>query len=160
MDLDVIDVNNSLYIYKKELLWVPNFFLARSMPNAWSENEKFHTDLYATIDPFFTPNIAKNTSISMYIGVKKKLTNQQPLTHKAKKSSLSTWKSKNSFPRNPALYGKPARLKHTPNNIAQISNEYKYAPPICLKSVLPLKKCTVYPTSTNRKALLSACMIR
>ena len=73
------------------------------MDTNWSENEKFHSDLYATIDPFFTPNIAKNTNISIYIGVKKKLTNQHPLTHKDRKSSRSTWKSKNSFPKNPAL---------------------------------------------------------
>ena len=77
-------------MYKSELLFLFEFFFVNNIPKAWSENEKFHTDLYATIDPFFTPNIAKNTSISIYIGVKKKLTNQHPLTHNAKKSSLST----------------------------------------------------------------------
>ena len=66
----------------------------------------------------------------MYIGVKKKLTNQHPRTNQDKKSSRKTWKSNNSFPIKPALYGKPARLKQTPNNKIPISKEYKWAPPI------------------------------
>ena len=58
------------------------------------------------------------------MGVKKKLTNQQPLTTKDIKSSLKTWNNKNSLPRNPALYGSPARLKHTPKSSTHRSKEY------------------------------------
>jgi hypothetical protein len=45
---------------------------------------------YATIEPFLGPNITKKTNINIYMGVKKKLTNQQPLTNKDRKSSLRT----------------------------------------------------------------------
>lgn len=64
---------------------------------------KSHTPEYAAKVPFFGPNITIKASINIYIGVKKKLTNQQPLTNKVIKSSRNTWKSKNSFPKNPAL---------------------------------------------------------
>lgn len=53
--------------------------------------------------PFLGPKITIKDKINIYIGVKKKLTNQQALTNKDKKSSLNTWNNKNSFPKNPAL---------------------------------------------------------
>ncbi len=40
--------------------------------------------------PFLGPNITINTSINIYIGVKKKLTSQQPRTNNDMKSSLNT----------------------------------------------------------------------
>ena len=60
-------------------------------------------DLYATIAPFLGPKYTKNTSISIYMGVKKKLTSQQPLTQSDIKSSRKTWNNKNSFPIKPAV---------------------------------------------------------
>ena len=76
------------------------------------------------MEPFFILKATIKLKINIYIGVKKKLTNQQPLTTIDKKSSLNTWNSKNSLPKNPALYGNPAKLKHTPNNNILISKEY------------------------------------
>lgn len=73
------------------------------LKNSQACSAKPQPDLYDTIDPFLGPNITKNTRANMYIGVKKKLTNQQPLTNKDIKSSLSTWNSRNSLPKNPAL---------------------------------------------------------
>jgi hypothetical protein len=40
--------------------------------------------------PFLGPNTTTKVKINMYIGVKKKLTNQQALTIRDKKSSLKT----------------------------------------------------------------------
>lgn len=42
------------------------------------------------MNPFLGPNITRNISINMYMGVKKKLTNQQPRTNNDIKSSLNT----------------------------------------------------------------------
>ena len=67
--------------------------------------------------------MTKKTKINMYIGVKKKLTSQHPRTNKEIKSSRSTWNNKNSFPMNPALYGKPAKLKQAPKSNTAMSNE-------------------------------------
>jgi hypothetical protein len=41
---------------------------------------KFQLPEYTTMAPFFILNITKNIKKNMYIGVKKKLTNQQPRT--------------------------------------------------------------------------------
>lgn len=70
---------------------------------AWVNNKEYHPPLYTVIEPFFVLNITTNVSINIYMGVKKKLTSQQPLTIKEIKSSRNTWKSKNSLPKNPAL---------------------------------------------------------
>jgi hypothetical protein len=51
---------------------------------------KFQKKLKVVKIPFFGPNITTKTKINIYIGVKKKLTNQQALTIKDKKSSLKT----------------------------------------------------------------------
>lgn len=88
-------------------------------------NEKSHADEYAIIEPFLGPNMTRKTSTNMYIGVKKKLTNQHPLTNRDKKSSLNTWNKRNSLPKKPALYGKPAKLKQTPKRRAATSKEYR-----------------------------------
>ena len=64
---------------------------------------KYQLLLYAAIEPFFTLNITKKTKKNIYIGVKKKLTSQHPLTKRDIKSSRITWNNKNSLPKNPAL---------------------------------------------------------
>ena len=69
----------------------------------WKRLFTVHEEEYTPIKPFLGPNITIKIKRNIYIGVKKKLTNQQPRTNKEIKSSLNTWKSKNSFPRKPAL---------------------------------------------------------
>jgi hypothetical protein len=66
-------------------------------------NAVSHAKEYAAKVPFLVPKDTIKIRINMYIGVKKKLTNQQPRTNNETKSSLNTWNNKNSFPINPAL---------------------------------------------------------
>ena len=69
----------------------------------WNKPVTVQDDEYTPIKPFLGPNITIKTSMNIYIGVKKKLTNQHPLTNKEIKSSRKTWNNKNSLPIKPAL---------------------------------------------------------
>ena len=86
-------------------------------------NNEPHAPLYEIIEPFLILNITIKFNINIYIGVKKKLTSQHPRTTVDIKSSLNTWNNKNSLPKKPVLYGKPAKLKQTPKSKQVISNE-------------------------------------
>ena len=55
----------------------------------WSDSIDPQEDLYATIEPFLTLNNTIKFKINIYIGVKKKLTSQQPLTTTDIKSSFN-----------------------------------------------------------------------